>query len=182
MIDTNNIEFIEKLVCVNRVTKVVKGGRNFGFAAMVVVGDKKGLVGFGTGKAKEVTAARNKATKMAKKNLVRVPLREGRTVHHDSTGKYGAGKVVVRNAPPGTGIIAGGAMRAVFEAVGIQDIVAKSLSTSNPYNLVKATFDALQNIDSPKMLAAKRGKKVSDIISKRNSNAQKEQKIEEVEQ
>jgi small subunit ribosomal protein S5 len=174
MIDTNNIEFIEKLVCVNRVTKVVKGGRNFGFAAMVVVGDKKGLVGFGTGKAKEVTAARNKATKMAKKNLVRIPLREGRTVHHDIIGKYGAGKVVVRNAPPGTGIIAGGAMRAVFEAVGIQDIVAKSLSTSNPYNLVKATFDALQKIDSPKMLAAKRGVKVSDIISKRNAHAQKE--------
>ncbi len=156
MIDTNNIEFIEKLVCVNRVTKVVKGGRNFGFAAMVVVGDKKGLVGFGTGKAKEVTEARNKATKMAKKNLVRIPLREGRTVHHDSAGKFGAGKVVVRNAPPGTGIIAGGAMRAVFEAVGIQDIVAKSLATSNPYNLVKATFDALQRIDSPKMLAAKK--------------------------
>jgi small subunit ribosomal protein S5 len=175
MIDTNNIEFIEKLVCVNRVTKVVKGGRNFGFAAMVVVGDKKGLVGFGTGKAKEVTEARNKATKMAKKNLVRIPLREGRTVHHDSAGKFGAGKVVVRNAPPGTGIIAGGAMRAVFEAVGIQDIVAKSLATSNPYNLVKATFDALQRIDSPKMLAAKRGKKVSEIISKRNSQAQKEQ-------
>ncbi len=175
MIDTNNIEFIEKLVCVNRVTKVVNGGRNFGFAAMVVVGDKKGLVGFGTGKAKEVTEARNKATKMAKKNLVRIPLREGRTVHHDSAGKFGAGKVVVRNAPPGTGIIAGGAMRAVFEAVGIQDIVAKSLATSNPYNLVKATFDALQRIDSPKMLAAKRGKKVSEIISKRNSQAQKEQ-------
>ncbi|MFZ8864922.1 MAG: 30S ribosomal protein S5 [Rickettsiales bacterium] len=175
MIDTNNIEFIEKLVCVNRVTKVVKGGRNFGFAAMVVVGDKKGLVGFGTGKAKEVTEARNKATKMAKKNLVRIPLREGRTVHHDSAGKYGAGKVVVRNAPPGTGIIAGGAMRAVFEAVGIQDIVAKSLATSNPYNLVKATFDALQRIDSPKMLAAKRGKKVSEIISKRNSQSHKEQ-------
>jgi small subunit ribosomal protein S5 len=175
MIDTNNIEFIEKLVCVNRVTKVVKGGRNFGFAAMVVVGDKKGLVGFGTGKAKEVTEARNKATKMAKKNLVRIPLREGRTVHHDSAGKYGAGKVVVRNAPPGTGIIAGGAMRAVFEAVGIQDIVAKSLATSNPYNLVKATFDALQRIDSPKMLAAKRGKKVSEIISKRNSQSQKGQ-------
>ena len=182
MIDTNNIEFIEKLVCVNRVTKVVKGGRNFGFAAMVVVGDKKGLVGFGTGKAKEVTEARNKATKMAKKNLSRIPLREGRTVHHDASGKYGAAKVVVRNAPPGTGIIAGGAMRAVFEAVGIHDVVAKSLSTSNPYNLVKATFNALENIDSPKTLAAKRGKKVSEIISKRNSKAPKEQILEEVEQ
>ena len=182
MIDTNNIEFIEKLVCVNRVTKVVKGGRNFGFAAMVIVGDKKGLVGFGTGKAKEVTEARNKATKMAKKNLSRIPLREGRTVHHDASGKYGAAKVVVRNAPPGTGIIAGGAMRAVFEAVGIHDVVAKSLSTSNPYNLVKATFNALENIDSPKTLAAKRGKKVSEIISKRNSKAPKEQSLEEVEQ
>jgi len=178
MIDTSNIEFIEKLVCVNRVTKVVKGGRNFGFAAMVVVGDKKGLVGFGTGKAKEVTEARSKATKMAKKNLVRIPLREGRTVHHDSIGKYGAGKVVVRNAPSGTGIIAGGAMRAVFEAVGIQDVVAKSLSTSNPYNLVKATFDALERTDSPKRLAAKRGKKVGEIISRRNVGQNRDDKAD----
>ncbi len=169
MIDSSNLDLVEKLVCVNRVTKVVKGGRNFGFAAMVVVGDKKGLVGFGTGKAKEVTAARAKATKIARKNLVRVPLREGRTIHHDSYGKFGAAKVVVRNAPSGTGIIAGGAMRAVFEAVGIQDVVSKSLATSNPYNLVKATFDALERTDSPKRLASKRGKKVGDIINRRNN-------------
>ena len=160
-------DLVEKLVCVNRVTKVVKGGRNFGFAAMVVVGDKKGLVGFGTGKAKEVTEARNKATKAAKKNMVRIPLREGRTVHHDTTGKFGSGKVIVRNAPSGTGIIAGGAMRAVFEAVGIQDIVSKSLNSSNPYNLVKATFDALLNTNSPKTLAARRGKKISDLVGRR---------------
>ena len=180
MKDNSALDLTEKLVCVNRVTKVVKGGRNFGFAAMVVVGDKKGLVGFGTGKAKEVTEARNKATKAAKKNLVRIPLREGRTVHHDSNGKFGAGKVVVRKAPSGTGIIAGGAMRAVFEAVGIQDVVAKSLSTSNPYNLVKATFDALEKTNSPKRLAAKRGKKVSEIISRRSDKGAGEPKEEEV--
>jgi len=170
MIDNNNIDFVEKLVCVNRVTKVVKGGRNFGFAAMVVVGDKKGLVGFGTGKAKEVTEARNKATKMAKKNLVRISLREGRTIHHDSIGKFSAAKVIVRYAPSGTGIIAG-AMRAVFEAVGIHDIVAKSLATSNPYNLVKATFNALENINSPKAISNKRGKKIGEIIGRRNNSA-----------
>ena len=175
MID-NNTELVEKLVCVNRVTKVVKGGRNFGFAVMVIVGDKKGLVGYGTGKAKEVTEARAKATKAAKKNIVRIPLREGRTVHHDTNGKFGAGKVIVRNAPSGTGIIAGGAMRAVFEAVGIQDVVAKSLSTSNSYNLIKATFDALLKTNSPKKLAAKRGKKISDIINKRNNSSNKSQK------
>lgn len=175
MID-NNIELVEKLVCVNRVTKVVKGGRNFGFAVMVVVGDKKGLVGYGTGKAKEVTAARAKATKAAKKNLIRIPLREGRTVHHDTYGKFGAGKVVIRNAPSGTGIIAGGAMRAVFEAVGIQDIVAKSLSTSNPYNLVKATFEALLQTNSPKRVASKRNKKIGDIINQRNKLGDKNSK------
>ena len=170
MIDTSNIDFVEKLVCVNRVTKVVKGGRNFGFAAMVVVGDKKGLVGYGTGKAKEVTEARNKATKMAKKNLVRISLREGRTIHHDSTGKFSAAKVIVRYAPSGTGIIAGGAMRSVFEAVGIHDVVAKSLATSNPYNLVKATFNALESINSPKTISLKRGKKIGEIIGRRNNS------------
>ena len=169
MVD-NNVELIEKLVYVNRVTKVVKGGRNFGFAAMVIVGDKNGMVGYGTGKAKEVISARAKATKAANKSLVRIPLREGRTIHHDIAGKFGAGKVFLRNAPAGTGIIAGGAMRAVFEAVGIQDIVAKSISSSNPYNLVKATFDALLKTNSPKRLAAKRGKKIGDIVSKRNSS------------
>ena len=186
MIDTSNIDFVEKLVCVNRVTKVVKGGRNFGFAAMVVVGDKKGLVGYGTGKAKEVNEARNKATKMAKKNLVRISLREGRTIHHDSTGKFSAAKVIVRYAQSGTGIIAGGAMRAVFEAVGIHDVVAKSLATSNPYNLVKATFNALESINSPKNISLKRGKKIGEIIGRRNNSPseienseKKETKIED---
>ena len=169
MVD-NNSELVEKLVYVNRVTKVAKGGRNFGFAAMVIVGDKNGLVGYGTGKAKEVISARAKATKAANKSLVRIPLREGRTIHHDISGKFGAGKVFLRNAPAGTGIIAGGAMRAVFEALGIQDIVAKSISSSNPYNLVKATFDALLKTNSPKKLATRRGKKIGDIISKRNSS------------
>lgn len=176
MID-NSIDLVEKLVCVNRVTKVVKGGRNFGFAVMVVVGDRKGLVGYGTGKAKEVTEARAKATKAAKKNIIRIPLREGRTVHHDTYGKFGAGKVIVRNAPSGTGIIAGGAMRSVFEALGVQDVVAKSLSTSNPYNLIKATFDALLKTNSPKRLAAKRGKKISDIINQRGKSSDKVSKV-----
>ena len=160
MIDTNNIEFIEKLVCVNRVTKVVKGGRNFGFAAMVIVGDKKGLVGFGTGKAKEVTEARNKATKMAKKNLSRIPLREGRTVHHDAAGKYGAAKVVIRNAPPGTGIIAGGAMRAVFEVMGVNNILSKTYGSTNPINVVKGTVKALISMQTPGVVSAKRKKQV----------------------
>jgi small subunit ribosomal protein S5 len=172
-------ELTEKLVSVNRVVKVVKGGRNFGFAAIVVVGDGKGMVGFGTGKAKEVIEARSKATKAARKSLVRIPLREGRTVHHDIQGNFGAGKVVIRTAPPGTGVIAGGAMRAVFEAVGIKDVVAKSLSTSNPYNLVKATFDGLQRTNSPKSLANMRGKKVSDIVNKRNSSGKDPVKAED---
>ena len=166
--NTQNQELVEKLVCVNRVTKVVKGGRNFGFAALVVVGDKKGLVGYGTGKAKEVTEARAKATKAARKSLVRIPLREGRTIHHDIEGKSGAGKVLLRVAPPGTGIIAGGAMRAVFEALGVQDIVAKSKASSNPYNLVRATFEAMANLDSPKRVATRRDKKISEIVGKRN--------------
>src|ERR671928_1055498 len=143
-------EFIDKLVHINRVAKVVKGGRRFGFAALVVVGDQKGRVGFGHGKAREVPEAIRKATDSAKRNLVRVPLREGRTLHHDVLGRHGAGKVYLRAAPPGTGIIAGGPMRAVFESVGMQDVVAKSLGSSNPYNMVRATFNALKNEEDRK--------------------------------
>ncbi len=160
-------DLIEKLVHINRVAKVVKGGRRFGFAALVVVGDGKGKVGFGKGKAREVPEAIRKATEEAKKNMVRIPLREGRTLHHDIEGRHGAGKVVIRSAKPGTGIIAGGPMRAVFEALGVQDVVTKSLGSSNPYNMVRGTFDALSQQFSPRMIAAKRGKKVSDIVSRR---------------
>src|SRR5512135_1776406 len=160
-------EFIDKLVHINRVAKVVKGGRRFGFAALVVVGDQKGRVGFGHGKAREVPEAIRKATDAAKRNLVKVPLREGRTLHHDVTGHHGAGKVVLRAAPPGTGIIAGGPMRAVFETLGIQDVVAKSLGSSNPYNVVRATFDALKHQDSPRSVAARRNIKVSALQSRR---------------
>ncbi len=161
---------IEKLVSINRVAKVVKGGRRFGFAALVVVGDGKGKVGYGTGKAKEVADAVRKATENAKKAMIRVPLREGRTLHHDITARYGAGRVVMRTAPSGTGIIAGGPMRAVFEALGVQDVVCKSTGTSNPYNMVKATLVALQEIRSPRAIAAKRGLKVSDIVSRRDGS------------
>lgn len=160
-------EIIEKLVGINRVAKVVKGGRRFGFAALMVVGDGKGRVGAGSGKSKEVPEAVQKAAADAKKNMFRVPLREGRTLHHDITGRYGSGKVILRSAPSGTGIIAGGPMRAIFEALGIQDIVAKSVGTTNPYNMVKATFAALQGIQSPRQIAARRGKKVSDVIKQR---------------
>src|SRR5438309_11892125 len=160
-------EFTDKLVHINRVAKVVKGGRRFGFAALVVVGDQKGRVGFGHGKAREVPEAVRKATESAKRGLVRVPLREGRTLHHDVNGRWGAGKVVLRSAPPGTGIIAGGPMRAVFESLGMQDVVAKSKGSSNPYNMVRATFDALKKQASPRAVAARRGKKVSDILSRR---------------
>ncbi|WP_348651895.1 30S ribosomal protein S5 [Iodidimonas sp. MBR-22] len=160
-------EFVEKLVHINRVAKVVKGGRRFGFAALVVVGDGKGRVGFGQGKAREVPEAIRKATESAKKSMVRVPLREGRTLHHDSFGHHGAGKVLIRSATQGTGIIAGGPMRAVFESLGVQDIVAKSTGTSNPYNMVRATFDALKEQVSPRQIAAKRGKKVGEIVSRR---------------
>ena len=162
-------EFVDRLVNINRVAKVVKGGRRFGFAALVVVGDQKGRVGYGIGKAREVPEAIRKATDNAKRNIIRVPLREGRTLHHDIKGHHGAGKVVLRAAPPGTGIIAGGPMRAVFEALGMQDVVAKSIGTSNPYNMVHATIDALKKQASPRMVAARRGKKVSDIISRRAS-------------
>ena len=160
-------EFKDKLVHINRVAKVVKGGKRFGFAALVVVGDMKGRVGFGHGKAREVPEAIRKATDAAKRALIRVPLREGRTLHHDVQGRWGAGKVVLRAAPQGTGIIAGGPMRAVFETVGMQDVVAKSLGSSNPYNLVRATFNALKNEDSPRAVAARRGLKVSALQSRR---------------
>ncbi|MEM8770999.1 MAG: 30S ribosomal protein S5 [Pseudomonadota bacterium] len=160
-------EFVDKLVAINRVAKVVKGGKNFGFAALVVVGDQKGRVGFGKGKAREVPEAIRKAAQEAKRNLVRVPLREGRTLHHDAQGRWGAGKVVLRAAPAGTGIIAGGPMRAIFETLGVQDVVAKSIGSSNPYNMVRATVNALQNQTSPRSIASKRGKKVSDILSRR---------------
>ncbi len=160
-------EFVDRLVHINRVAKVVKGGRRFGFAALVVVGDQKGRVGFGHGKAREVPEAIRKATDAAKRGMIRVSLREGRTLHHDVQGRHGAGKVVLRSAPQGTGIIAGGPMRAVFEAVGMQDVVSKSLGSSNPYNLVRATFDALKNEDSPRAVAARRGLKVSTLQSRR---------------
>src|SRR5687768_3849494 len=160
-------EFVDRLVHINRVAKVVKGGRRFGFAALVVVGDQKGRVGFGHGKAREVPEAIRKATDAAKRSMIRVALREGRTLHHDVHGRWGAGKVVLRAAPQGTGIIAGGPMRAVFETVGMQDVVAKSLGSSNPYNLVRATFNALKNEDSPRAVAARRGLKVSALQSRR---------------
>ena len=162
-------ELIDKLVHVNRVAKTVKGGRRMAFAALVVVGDQKGRVGFGTGKAREVPEAIRKATDAAKHAMIRVPLREGRTLHHDVCGHYGAGKVILRAAPAGTGIIAGGPMRAVFETMGIQDIVAKSSGSNNPHNMIRATFAALTSMNSPRVVAAKRGKKVSDIVSRRES-------------
>ncbi|MGE3769541.1 MAG: 30S ribosomal protein S5 [Bdellovibrionales bacterium] len=158
--------FVEKLVCINRVAKVVKGGKRFGFAALVVVGDGKGKAGHGAGKAREVPEAISKATAAARRNMQRIPLREGRTIHHDVRGEFGAGKVVLRSAPSGTGIIAGGPMRAVFEALGVQDVVGKSVGTSNPHNMIKATFAALKNSESPRSVAARRGKKVSDILGK----------------
>jgi small subunit ribosomal protein S5 len=160
-------EFVDRLVHINRVAKVVKGGKRFGFAALVVVGDQKGRVGHGHGKAREVPEAIRKATEAAKRNITRVPLRDARTLHHDVAGRHGAGKVYLRAAPPGTGIIAGGPMRAVFESVGIQDIVAKSTGSSNPYNMVRATFDALKAQDSPKTVAARRGMKMSVLQARR---------------
>lgn len=164
-------EFQEKLVGINRVAKVVKGGKRFGFAALVVVGDLKGRVGFGHGKAREVPEAIRKATEAARRALIRVPLREGRTLHHDSFGRHGAGKVVLRSAPPGTGIIAGGPARAVFEMLGVQDVVAKSLGSTNPYNLVRAAFDALKEQENPRGVANRRGKKVSEIIARRRDGS-----------
>ncbi len=169
-------DLIDKLVSINRVAKVVKGGRRFGFAALVVVGDGKGRVGYGSGKAKEVSDAMRKALETAKKSMMRIPLREGRTVHHDLYGRFGAGKVIIRTAPVGTGIIAGGPMRAVFEALGVQDVVAKSVGTSNPHNMLKATFDALEGMKSPRAIATKRGKAVGEIVDRREgkSSATKE--------
>ena len=169
--DREESELIEKLVGINRVAKVVKGGRRFGFAALVVVGDGKGRVGVGSGKAREVPEAIRKATDQAKRGMIRVPLREGRTLHHDSNGHFGAGKVVLRTAPAGTGIIAGGPMRAIFEALGVQDVVTKSIGTSNPHNMIKATFDALSQVSSPRSVAARRGRRVSDILGKRETGA-----------
>ncbi|MBX9738985.1 MAG: 30S ribosomal protein S5 [Beijerinckiaceae bacterium] len=160
-------EFVDRLVHINRVAKVVKGGRRFGFAALVVVGDQKGRVGFGHGKAREVPEAIRKATEAAKRALIRVPLREGRTLHHDVQGRHGAGRVILRSAPAGTGIIAGGPMRAVFETLGMHDVVAKSQGSSNPYNMVRATFDALSHEDSPRSVAARRNLKVSTLQSRR---------------
>lgn len=161
----------DRLVHINRVAKVVKGGRRFSFAALVVVGDGKGRVGFGNGKAREVPEAIRKATEQAKRSMVRVPLRDGRTLHHDVKGRFGAGKVVMRSAPPGTGVIAGGPMRAVFETMGVQDVVAKSVGTSNPYNMIKATFDALNRMNSPRAVAARRNMKVGEIVSRRGTAA-----------
>ncbi|MDE2562624.1 MAG: 30S ribosomal protein S5 [Sphingomonadales bacterium] len=163
-------ELIEKLVHINRVSKTVKGGKRFGFAALVVVGDGKGRVGFGHGKAREVPEAITKATASAKKKMVRVPLKEGRTLHHDGKGRFGAGKVNVRSAPAGTGIIAGGPMRAVFESLGVADVVTKSVGTSNPYNMIRATFDALTDQTSPKSVAQRRGKKVADLLGRGGAN------------
>jgi small subunit ribosomal protein S5 len=164
-------ELTDKLVHINRVAKVVKGGRRFSFAALVVVGDGNGRVGYGTGKAREVPEAIRKATDQAKRNMIRVPLREGRTLHHDVKGRYGAGRVVMRSAPAGTGIIAGGPMRAVFETMGVQDVVAKSIGTQNPHNMIKATFEGLANSQSPRSVAARRSKKVGEIISRRGDRA-----------
>jgi len=165
-------EFTDKLVHINRVSKTVKGGKRFGFAALVVVGDQKGRVGFGHGKAREVPEAIRKATEAAKRGFIRVALREGRTLHHDVHGRHGAGKVILRAAPAGTGIIAGGQMRAVFETLGMADVVAKSMGSSNPYNMVRATFDALKNQDSPRSVAARRGLKVSVLQARRQEEGE----------
>ena len=160
-------EFADRLVAINRVSKTVKGGKRFGFAALVVVGDQKGRVGFGKGKAKEVPEAIRKATEQAKRQLIRVPLKDARTLHHDMEGRHGAGKVVMRTAVAGTGIIAGGPMRAVFEMLGLQDVVAKSLGSTNPYNMIRATIDGLKQETSPRQVAQRRGKKIADLMARR---------------
>ena len=172
-------EFIEKLVAVNRVAKVVKGGRRFGFAALVVIGDGRGRVGTGHAKAKEVPDAIKKATDQAKRAMIRVPLRDGRTLHHDLKGHFGAGKVIMRTAPTGTGIIAGGPMRAVFECLGVQDVVAKVTGTNNPYNMVNATLEALKFMQSPRQVASRRGKKVSDVVAQREGTKASESAADE---
>ena len=164
-------EFADRLVAINRVSKTVKGGKRFGFAALVVVGDQKGRVGFGKGKAKEVPEAIRKATEQAKRQMIRVALRDGRTLHHDIEGRHGAGKVVMRSAPQGTGIIAGGPMRAVFEMLGVQDVVSKSIGSQNPYNMIRATMNGLTKEQSPRNVAQRRGKKVADILGKNDAPA-----------
>ena len=171
-------EFVEKLVAINRVAATVKGGRRFSFAALMVVGDQKGRVGYGHGKAREVPEAIRKATEEAKKSMIRVPLRESRTLHHDGYGRWGAGKIQMRAAPPGTGVIAGGPMRAVLETLGISDVVAKSLGSSNPYNMVRATFEALKVQSSPRQVASKRGLKVGDLLGRRNDGASSPESLE----
>jgi len=175
--DRADSDIVEKLVHINRVAATVKGGRRFSFAALMVVGDQKGRVGFGHGKAREVPEAIRKATEEAKKSMIRVPLRESRTLHHAGTGRGGAGTVMVRAAPPGTGVIAGGPMRAVLETLGVQDVVGKSVGSSNPYNMVRATFEALKAQASPRQVAAKRGKKVSDVIGRRSDGASAESAV-----
>ena len=172
-------EFADRLVAINRVSKTVKGGKRFGFAALVVVGDQKGRVGFGKGKAKEVPEAIRKATEQAKRKMIRVPLREGRTLHPDIEGRQGAGKVVMRTAPQGTGIIAGGPMRAVFEMLGVQDVVAKSIGSQNPYNMIRATLEGLGKEASPRSVAQRRGKKVADILPKREDAPQDSAQVAE---
>ena len=168
-------EFADRLVAINRVSKTVKGGKRFGFAALVVVGDQKGRVGFGKGKAKEVPEAIRKATEQAKRQMVRIPLKEGRTLHHDVDGRHGAGRVVMRTAPEGTGIIAGGPMRAVFEMLGVKDVVSKSIGSQNPYNMIRATLEGLTKMASPRTVAQRRGKKVADIIGQKSDAAPAEE-------
>ena len=170
-------ELLERLVSINRVAKVVKGGRRFGFAAIVVVGDGNGRVGHGSGKAREVPEAIRKATEQARQSMVRVPLREGRTLHHDMRGRFGAGKVILRAAPAGTGVIAGGPLRAIFECLGVQDVVAKSVGSSNPHNMIKAAFDALAQTASPRAVASRRGVKVSHIIGKRGADGESAEEV-----
>lgn len=170
-------ELIERLVSINRVAKVSKGGRTFGFAALMVVGDGRGRVGFGTGKAREVPEAVKKATQQAKRNMIRVPLREARTLHHDTYGRDGAGRVFLRSAAQGTGIIAGGPLRAIFEALGMQDVVAKAIGSNNPHSMVNATFAALKNLESPRQVASRRGKKVSDVIANREAARSQAEKV-----
>ncbi|GLT09085.1 30S ribosomal protein S5 [Sulfitobacter sp. PR48] len=172
-------EFADRLVAINRVSKTVKGGKRFGFAALVVVGDQKGRVGFGKGKAKEVPEAIRKATEQAKRQMIRVQLREGRTLHHDMAGRHGAGKVVMRSAPEGTGIIAGGPMRAVFEMLGVKDVVSKSIGSQNPYNMIRATMDGLRKEQSPRSVAQRRGKKVADILPKREDAVETSSQVAE---
>ncbi|MFC6758779.1 30S ribosomal protein S5 [Sulfitobacter porphyrae] len=172
-------EFADRLVAINRVSKTVKGGKRFGFAALVVVGDQKGRVGFGKGKAKEVPEAIRKATEQAKRQMIRVQLREGRTLHHDMVSRHGAGKVVMRSAPEGTGIIAGGPMRAVFEMLGVKDVVSKSIGSQNPYNMIRATMDGLRKEQSPRSVAQRRGKKVADILPKREDAVETSSQVAE---